>query len=391
MVKLKLNPTSGMTSEVAIGGGSVAGLSAARVAAALGIDVEVIENDMEIGMPEKCGGLISVDGLTKLGIAPTRKILLNTISEGKVVLSDTSSYEFDLKKAGLVVLNRNEFDKELASLAVRAGARISIGERIESVQMEDEGVTIRTNKRQTSSKLMINAMGAGYYPNKRGLIPAFQNLIAVKDGFYDGILVFIDKVKIGDFFGWYIPLDDGFAKIGAGGRTGGQEADRYFESALQALGIRYQVIKRINASLVVGGYVRRDGGRILSVGDAAGQTKPTTAGGIITGGVGGAIAGRVARDALEKGDFNGYTTLYDDAYGKELARQVTLAQVYRMLNDKQLKGLMDLIKDEDIEMDSADFDFHSYIIRKVLTSKVGASLISSIIPRLAIARLKGLF
>ncbi|MDG7049278.1 MAG: hypothetical protein JRM87_03955 [Nitrososphaerota archaeon] len=91
-----------MTAEVAIGGGSVAGLSAAREAAALGIDVEVIENDMEIGMPEKCGGLISVDGLTKLGIAPTRKVLLNTIKEGKVVLSDASSYEFNLKKAGLV-------------------------------------------------------------------------------------------------------------------------------------------------------------------------------------------------------------------------------------------------------------------------------------------------
>ena len=130
---------------------------------------------------------------------------------------------------------------------------------------------------------------------------------------------------------------------------------------------------------------------MLSVGDAAGQTKPTTAGGIITGGVGGAIAGRVARNALEKGGFNGYTALYDDVYGKELARQLTLAQVYKMLNDKQLKGLMDLIKDENIEMDSADFDFHSYIIRKLLTSKVGASLISSIIPRLAIARLKGLF
>lgn len=380
-----------MVTEVLIGGGSVAGLSAAREAASSGVDVEVIESDMEIGVPEKCGGLISIDGLTKLGIAPTRRIINNAIKEGRVVLADASSYEFDLKKAGLIVLNRGEFDKELASLAVRKGARISVGERIENMEIKDEGVTVRTNRRQISSKLLINAMGAGYYPNKRGLIPAFQNLIAVKEGFYDGILVFIDKVRIGGFFGWYIPVGDGLAKIGAGGQTGGQAGDRYFEFTLQALGIRYQVIKRINASLVVGGYIRGDKGRALSVGDAAGQTKPTTAGGIITGGVGGAIAGRGARGALDKGSFNGYSDLYDQAYGKELVRQLTLAQVYGMLNDRQLKGLMDIIKDENIEMGSADFDFHSHIIRRLLTSRAGASLISSIIPRLAAARLKGLF
>ena len=56
--------------DVAIVGGSVSGLIAASQVAKRGLNVTVLEEHREIGVPEKCDGLVSMAGMNELGILP---------------------------------------------------------------------------------------------------------------------------------------------------------------------------------------------------------------------------------------------------------------------------------------------------------------------------------
>ncbi|RLI42623.1 hypothetical protein DRO64_06190, partial [Candidatus Bathyarchaeota archaeon] len=51
--------------KVAVIGGGPAGLLAAREICRRGLDLHVFEEDLEIGSPERCGGLLSLRGLER--------------------------------------------------------------------------------------------------------------------------------------------------------------------------------------------------------------------------------------------------------------------------------------------------------------------------------------
>ena len=77
-------------------GGSISGLLCAREISRSGISVAVLEEDYEIGTPEHCGGLVSLEGLKKLGIIPSSKAILNEVNKAKIV-SSTKAFEVSTK------------------------------------------------------------------------------------------------------------------------------------------------------------------------------------------------------------------------------------------------------------------------------------------------------
>ena len=65
--------------DVIVMGGSVAGLLAAREVAATGLSVSIFEEHSEIGLPEKCDGLVSTKAISSLGIVPKSRMVQNHI------------------------------------------------------------------------------------------------------------------------------------------------------------------------------------------------------------------------------------------------------------------------------------------------------------------------
>ena len=65
--------------KVAVIGGGPAGLLAAREICRRGLDLHVFEEDLEIGSPERCGGLLSLRGLERISAPKPMKYVLNLI------------------------------------------------------------------------------------------------------------------------------------------------------------------------------------------------------------------------------------------------------------------------------------------------------------------------
>ncbi|MCI0896326.1 MAG: hypothetical protein J4N84_15645, partial [Chloroflexi bacterium] len=136
--------------------------------------------------------------------------------------------------------------------------------------------------------------------------------------------------------------------------------------------------------------------RILVVGDAAGQVKPTTGGGIFYSLLVSEIAAQVMSEALNGDDLSAsglrnYQTRWHDLLGHELNVGYSARRLYEFLSDKQIGSLVQQagangINGELTGASDVSFDWHSRMIGNVLGHPVlGAALkmINPVLARLA--------
>jgi digeranylgeranylglycerophospholipid reductase len=116
--------------------------------------------------------------------------------------------------------------------------------------------------------------------------------------------------------------------------------------------------------------------RLLVVGEAAGQVKPTTGGGIYYGFVCADIAADTLHRAFEAGEFGEpHLVAYEKAWrarlGKELKAGYWAHRLYRRLDNRQIESLFSFIGRNGMprfisELDDFPFDWHSQLILKTL-------------------------
>jgi flavin-dependent dehydrogenase len=114
---------------------------------------------------------------------------------------------------------------------------------------------------------------------------------------------------------------------------------------------------------------------VLVVGDAAGMVKATTGGGVIFGGLGGTLAGRVASSAISEKDCSeGYLAEYQRAWRsllmKDLRAMYFVQRALLSLSDRGLdalvRGASELGLLETVQREG-DMDMQGGIIRSLLT------------------------
>ncbi len=111
-------------------------------------------------------------------------------------------------------------------------------------------------------------------------------------------------------------------------------------------------------------------GRALVVGDAAGQNKPTTGGGIYYGLLCAQAAARTAAAAFEKGDFSVETMgRYEEEWRHQLGREIKVGSFFRRLaerlTDKEIDDLFRVVQSDGIlsaVTGKARFDWHRDVI-----------------------------
>lgn len=116
---------------------------------------------------------------------------------------------------------------------------------------------------------------------------------------------------------------------------------------------------------------------LMVIGDAAGQCKPVSGGGIYTGAVAAKIAAKVAAEAIAENDFSEKKMAqYEKRWQKELGSELEIGMHlhdYRMkLTDEEMNRLFDGLNDPeilDIITEYGDMDHPSILIQKLMLSK----------------------
>lgn len=308
--------------DVIVVGAGPAGSTAARYAAAGGASVLMLEKDRDVGYPVRCGEAVSHEGLVQF-IEPNPKFIASTVTRFRLVAPNGKEVVPKLDGTGYV-LERRIFDYEIAKLAANEGAEVVTKayayDLIRNGKGEACGVKalIKDAKVEVAGRIIIGADGVESRVGKwagidttchiRDMESCAQMTISGVDVDEDILdFYFGDAVSPGGYL-WVFPKGKNSANVGIGISV---------ECAKQKSAIRYlkEFVDRKfpNAAVlthIAGGVpcaktcdtlVKN---RVMLVGDAAHQVNPTSGGGIISGMIGGMLAGEVATDAIRKGDLS---------------------------------------------------------------------------------------
>ena len=359
-----------MSFDVIVAGGSVAGLLCAREIASGGFSVLVIEEDYEIGTPEHCGGLVSIAGLEELGVTPFGETTHHMIESAEITAPNGDSFTISSKKQKIVEISRRELDKQIAFQAQKRGAVIRVRTRFQEIT--DGG--IRTDKEIINCKIFVDARGVSSLVNRdrTGILLSAQYEIYA-DWIEKGrVRVIFDQERYPEFFAWVIPSGEGKGKVGVAGR--GINTAETLEEILRERG-GYSIIRKIFAPIWIKGPIAKFiEGKTVTVGDAAGQAKPTTAGGIFTSGMGGVYAGQAIARFLRTGDrsdLEEYQKRWKGRFGREFEKQAWIRKILGRVDNNTINGLFESVTPEITKeiSDRDDFDFHTGSIIKLLGVK----------------------
>ena len=369
-----------MSFDVIVAGGSVAGLLCAREIASKGFSVLVIEEDYEIGTPEHCGGLVSISGLEELGVIPFRKTFDHKIESAKITSPNGNSFTINSKKQKVIEISRRELDKQIAFQAQKNGAVIKV--RTSFQEKTDTG--IRTNEETIDCKIFVDARGVSslIHRDRTGILSSAQYEIYanwIKKG---KVEVIFNQEKYPGFFAWIIPSNEGKGKVGIAGR--GINVSETLDRFLKEKG-EFSTIRKIFAPIWIKGPIKNFvEGKTVIIGDAAGQAKPTTAGGIFTSGMGGVYAGQAIseflktnnREALDK-----YQKRWTVKFGKEFEKQSLARKILERIDNNTINELFNSVTPKIIKeiSEKDDFDFHTGSIIKLLGLKTSIKTAQTLI------------
>jgi digeranylgeranylglycerophospholipid reductase len=371
--------------EILVVGAGPAGLIAAREAASRGAEVTVLEEDTEIGLPCHCTGLLSLRGLRNIGIPPDGQFVQNKVRGARFFSPSGLSFTIGKDRPVACVVDRCLFDRFLARQAIEAGAQIRLNSRAHGIKRVKTQIATYVGKELVRAKILIDAEGvssrfvraAGLKPlNSKCILPGLQIELEGAEVDPNYVEVHTGRRIAPKFFAWVIPLSEDSVRVGLA--CEGANTKERLENFVR---IRFgddNVFRRVSTRpglVVTGGPIEKTfKDNFLVVGDAAGQVKPTTGGGVIFGGICASKAGEVVVEAAKKGTFASsflerYESLWKETLGKEFGTTLLARKVMNRLSDKAIdkifaviiqKKLQDLLSEED------DMDFQRGAILKLM-------------------------
>jgi len=288
---------------VVVGGGPI-GAVAARIAAEAGARTLLVEKGDGSGEPARCAGLLSPRVLPTLGASDGS--VIREIHGG--VIHSPSGVEVSLHANAVkaIVIDRAVLNQELVSLARDAGVKVRMHTRVTSVQPGSISLVAGGLQEDVSTGMIIGADGPrSLVASSFSLSPPEEMLVAsqatvvgpVRKG--DEVDIFFGRSVAPMFFAWAIPAQEGNTRVGLAAPLG-TKTDELLSRFLQSNKFGREV-ERIQGMIPISLAPEAIADGALLVGDAAGQVKPSSGGGLYTGGVCARIAGKVAAEAALAG------------------------------------------------------------------------------------------
>jgi len=395
--------------EVAVVGAGPAGLFAALEAVKKGVEVTVFEEHPLIGEPNHCAGILSMEGLSRLGVEPSEDFIQHEIKGGRIYSPIGTAIEMPGKRVHAYVVARTAFDRYLAEISEDAGVRIETDRRVRGLVTENMRVVgVQGRDWSIGSKIVIDAEGAGGslarkvgYTSQMDGVLAGVNAEVSEELEPNMVEVWLGSNLAPGLFAWVIPFGEKRARCGLACNAG--DPFERLKAFLQTRFGRVQCFQPRRGVVLTSGPVRRtylDG--MLLVGDTAGQTKPTTGGGVILGGLCAQEAGRTAAEAVEASDYSSnflqrYQRAWRSSFNREFTSMIAARRLLNRLSDRSIDGIFNALKVEGLEgvllsmVDEGDMDMQSEVIRSALNDPRVRGVIMRGVGRFALGELKRLF
>ena len=307
--------------DVAVIGGGPSGSICAISALKKGHKVDIFEEHSKCGEPENCSGLFSKEGLESLlEFGDYKKTIIKPIY-GADVHFGNRKLEIRRKEPIAYVCNRSQLDYEFSINAEKEGAKINFGKRADPKKLNHEAI-VGADGPTSSVAHSFN------FPKIEKFAATLQSRVKVKLENRDIVQVHLDNKLFPGFFGWVIPHTEEEAEIGVGGVFPNRPLDG-FRKLLQKYGAQENVspkgwtIPIRSRKKTAGIFGKRN---VLLVGDAAGQVKSTTGGGVIFGGNCAKIAGEFIESPLK------YEKEWRRKFGADLALHGFIQSTLENLN-----------------------------------------------------------
>jgi flavin-dependent dehydrogenase len=350
-------PTDKQT--VAVVGGSAAGLFTASLLARRGIPVRVFERIETLEPEERT--LIVTNRMRDLLGSAAQKSVVNEIRHFEL-FTDGRAAKITLKHPDLII-ERRTLIQGLAEEAQRAGASVELGRRFHALHANGRGLVLEIDRCDDGTREEVRAdtivggdgassrvaHAAGWEPLET--VPLVQAIVPLpKDMSPDTARVWFVPQDT-PYFYWLIPESPTRGALGLIGETGPetrQHLKKFLEKRkLEPIGFQAARIPVYKHWTPVHRPVGK--GSVFLVGDAAGQVKVTTVGGIVTG-FRGALG--VAQAILNGGSSELHTLRRELDLHLLLRRslhdfqQADYSRLVDLLNDPAKRSLADYSRDE---------------------------------------------
>lgn len=344
--------------EVAVIGAGPSGSHAARRLAEEGHDVLLMDANSEPGENVACSGIVGSEAFEAMDLP--QNAVLDQVTHARFYSPSKVEVQYDPPKPMARVVDRRVFDGALAQRAREAGA--TVRRRCKALSLENTGKAIKVSTMNggpgsVEAKAVVlatghrrqlhGAAGLGTHPDHATGIGAevpFAPLDAAELYFGNGVAP--------GFFAWAVPAGPGKARLGVlAARNARGLFMKFLQSPeirprLQTSNWRHALEASRGRALGQGVADPTFGDRVLSVGEAAGQIKTTTSGGIYYGLLGAEIASEVLDQGLKKNRLQSrhlarYQKVWTKRLGKEIEVGLELQRIALGMNDTQIDQLFD--------------------------------------------------
>ncbi len=387
--------------DVAIVGGGPIGSTLAYKIAKEGYKVAILDKKKEIGIPLQCAGIVSKK-LMDVNEIPDN-LILNSV-KGAYLHSSNNTLKVEKNHTEAFIIDRIAYDKFLAERAVNNGVKFFNQYKVTYID-SDNGIIRCQNNMEVSAKIIVGADGSKSFVSslineKFNYFNASQYLVEINTSSRDNMIntnavEFVDLFAISKIlpgFLWCIPTSDSSFRVGLFSNNSYKDQKEILNSFLDN-DERFKessIIEKYHGKIPIfdkNKKIIKD--RILLIGDAASQLKPTTGGGLIIG----FDTTNLAKDAIIKSLDNDninflkdYEQNFKKKYAKELNYQIRVQKTLENLSDNDLDFMFTKLKEknaEEIISKYGDMDKQSILVKEFIKR----GLIFSIIPKVFFRKL----
>jgi geranylgeranyl reductase family protein len=368
--------------DVLVVGAGPAGSTAAEGLAAKGLDVAILEEHAVIGEPVDCTGVVGTEAFESFDLPPA--IVVGSVNGVTIHSPAGIPADYQAPEPLAYIVDRAELDRSLATRAEEAGAAFFLSTQAVDVTRDDRGVEVSCRcpggeVRSLSAKMVVLAGGPRFAFHERLGLGTSSVLWRSAHAELPGNSLSHAQVYLGrdvapGAFGWAVPVERRGVPHVRVGVNSHSDAPRYLRKLCEEkfphlmpgegqFPFRSWVVPVLPLS-------RTYADRALAVGDAAGQVKPTSGGGIYYGMLSARAAADTVVEAFKRGTLtrdglSAYEKRWRARLGLDLKIGTLFRRLFARMTDQDVDDLFRTLHTDGLlarMTEKVSFDWHRELI-----------------------------